>query len=143
MVNSIEAAHGGATRRWRRPRAVWLCIGLAVVTGLGLFVWHALGQADRVSHESDLIFLRQALLTQAEREGKYPLDLRQAIHSCGQDAYLNANDLIYVAAGRPYDPQGSQMLFYEWRATRYGLERGRYDFYQDTHYFVRDDQNTD
>jgi len=140
MANSTEAAHEGATRRRRRPRAVWLGIGLLVATGLGLLVWDASGRGDRVSHESDLVFLQYALLKQAEREGKYPLDLREAIHASGQEAYLDADNLGYVAAGKPYDPQGEQWLFYEYRATRYGFERGRFHVYQHARpYFVPGD----
>lgn len=143
MVNSAEAAHGGVIPRRRLRRVVWLGIGLVVATGLGLLVWHSLGQADRVSHRASLKFLQYALLERAEREGKYPLDLREVIHACGQDAYLDADNLFYVAAGKPYDPQGSQVLVYEHRATRYGFERGRYHVYQNAQYFVRGDLNAD
>ena len=143
MVNSTQAAQGRATRQRRRAIAVWLCVGLAVVTGLGLAVWHALGQADKISHGSDLVFLREELVAQAQREGKYPRDLRQAIRAAGQDRYLDAADMLYYAAGRPYDPEGTQLLFCEWRPRRYGFERGGYDVYQHTQYFVPVYGNTD
>lgn len=137
VVNSVQTHPvNGNCRRLRR--VIWLCIGVVAVTALGVFLWHLHGQATQVSHRSALVFLREGLLTIAEREGKYPLDLQEAIRSSGVSADLDKRNLVYQASGKPYDPQGSQKLFYELKARRYGFEVGSFMFYQDHWDFVPD-----
>jgi len=137
MLNCADSSHTGANPR-RRFRIFRLCIGLVAVAGLGVFLWDVHGQGTKASHRSDLVFLREALLTIAKREGKYPLDLQEAIRSSDVSAYLDEHDLVYVASGKPYDPEGSQRLFYELKGRRYGFEVGSFMFYQDHWCFVPD-----
>jgi len=138
MLNSTNVCHNSASRR-RRFRIVWVCVGLGALAGLGIFLWDSHGKAAKLSRAGRLVFLRHELLACAQREGKYPLDLQQVVRPGGLvEDLVDYRNVVYAAAGKPYDPQATQFLFYELKAQRYGFEVGRFEFYQNGCYFVRE-----
>ena len=110
-------------------------VGVAVGV-LGALVWDTLGEMERTTRLSSLKILREHLRRRAEREGRYPANLATIIEETGWDNSLDAENLQYWAAGKPYDVHsGDLTVFFERRPCRYGFVVGRFEMRQDYHIF--------
>jgi len=123
------------TARSKRVAPLGFVAGALVGIGLscvGAVVWDTLGNLEATSRKSDLRILWLSLVQYGEQNGHYPETLDQVLRETGlDDGRVKEEELIYPAAGKPYDEAAKHMVvFYERAARRYGFIRGRYLHFQ-------------
>jgi hypothetical protein len=125
---------------WRRVRAVIVFVVVfAAGTGIGVlgtFFWHTMCVDEWLSRRSDLYNIASRLLMEAEAEGRYPSDLGRVIDEVGLRDFVDASELAYPAAGKPYEKTAYDKLFlYEASIHQYGFISGFFEFRQGDRYF--------
>ena len=123
-----------AKKRRAYSRWKWIALGVVLATGLAAMaigLWAAIGNARWQSRVARLQMLQTDLRIWAEKHGHYPNDIGQVDRERGGDLVsvlgrAEPENLEYVASGKPYDPSGKALLFYEKRPRRYGFRHGRF-----------------
>jgi hypothetical protein len=125
----MSVEHRRAHNRWK-----WIALGPVLALGVAAMAvgcWAAVGNTRWESRRARLQMLQTDLRLWAERNGHYPNDIGQVDRERGGDPVsvverAKPETLEYLAAGKPYDPSGKTLLFYEKRPRRYGFRHGRF-----------------
>jgi len=122
--------------RWK---VLLLLAGMGLV-GLSAFYYHLSGSADRFSRETKLAVAAGFLISYAQQNGRYPVDIADAL---GKDLceMVDLDSIEYVASGKSYQPGVDERLFYEKRPRRYGFVTGWYDVSSPIPYFRKGEPN--
>ena len=130
---SLARAPGTSRSKWVTPLlfVAGVLVGISLIC-LAAWVWDTLGNLEAISRKSDLRILWLSLVQYGEQNGHYPEALDQVLRETGlDDGRVREEELIYPAAGKPYDKTAEHLVvFYELAARRYGFIRGRYLHFQ-------------
>jgi hypothetical protein len=101
---------------------------LFAAAGVGAWLFAEYGKAEKSARLSTLLNIRKFIVDYAKANGKYPMDMWEAVPEEDFRSELEVAPLEYMGAGKPYPLQSDKKLFCDSAARRYGFEVGWFEF---------------